>query len=230
MNLNFLGCGSAFNPVYGNTSAYFTMGNRLYVIDAGESVFLKLYQKELLKQYEEITIFVTHMHADHVGSLPSVISYAYYVLGKTVQVVYPDGALWKLLDLMGIDHAAYHRIESSSFAADGLKVQAIPVKHADDIHCFGYVIECDGDTIYYSGDSYEIPEEILHGFYNREIGRIYQDTTEFRSDHRSHCSLEELEQYIPENLRKYVFCMHFTTDFTEKLKEKGFACVPGVNG
>lgn len=39
MDLKFLGCGSAFNPVYGNTSAYFIIGKHLYVIDAGESVF-----------------------------------------------------------------------------------------------------------------------------------------------------------------------------------------------
>lgn len=82
MDLNFLGCGSAFNPLYGNTSAYFTNKDQLYVIDGGESVFLKLYQKELLKKYAGITIMVTHMHADHVGSLPSIISYCYYVLGK----------------------------------------------------------------------------------------------------------------------------------------------------
>lgn len=35
----FLGCGSAFNPLYGNTSAYFTNKDQLYVIDGGESVF-----------------------------------------------------------------------------------------------------------------------------------------------------------------------------------------------
>ena len=82
MDLNFLGCGSAFNPLYGNTSAYFTNKDQLYVIDGGESVFLKLYQKELLKKYAGITIMVTHMHADHVEvfrlSFPIVIMY----LGK----------------------------------------------------------------------------------------------------------------------------------------------------
>ena len=107
MDLNFLGCGSAFNPLYGNTSAYFTNKDQLYVIDGGESVFLKLYQKELLKKYAGITIMVTHMHADHVGSLPSIISYCYYVLGKKVTVIYPEKSLWILLGLMGIDPDIY---------------------------------------------------------------------------------------------------------------------------
>lgn len=57
MKLNFLGCGSAFNPLDGNTSAYFTIGRKLYIVDVGESVFLKLYEKDLLRQYDEILIF-----------------------------------------------------------------------------------------------------------------------------------------------------------------------------
>ena len=222
MDLNFLGCGSAFNPLYGNTSAYFTNKDQLYVIDGGESVFLKLYQKELLKKYAGITIMVTHMHADHVGSLPSIISYCYYVLGKKVTVIYPEKSLWILLGLMGIDPDIYIPVESSLFTAEGLKVWAVSVKHADDISCFGYIIEFAGEKIYYSGDSYEIPKDVLDGFYKREISTIYQDTTEFTSDHRSHCPLEELEECIPADLRRNVFCMNFTTDFTEKLKKKGF--------
>lgn len=50
MKLNFLGCGSAFNPLDGNTSAYFTIGRKLYIVDVGESVFLKLYEKDLLRR------------------------------------------------------------------------------------------------------------------------------------------------------------------------------------
>lgn len=225
MKLNFLGCGSAFNPLDGNTSAYFTIGRKLYIVDVGESVFLKLYEKDLLRQYDEILILITHLHADHVGSLPSLISYVYYVLGKTVMVMHPDPGLWQLLDLMGIDRTAYHRLECHALEDGKLNINAVPVRHADDMRCYGYVIECDGESIYYSGDSYEIPESILQKFRNREINRIYQDTAEFSSGHRSHCPLEELERDIPEDLKKYVYCMHFTTDFTEKLKTMGFCQV-----
>lgn len=220
MDLNFLGCGSAFNPLYGNTSAYFTNKDQLYVIDGGESVFLKLYQKELLKKYAGITIMVTHMHADHVGSLPSIISYCYYVLGKKVTVIYPEKSLWILLGLMGIDPDIYIPVESSLFTAEGLKVWAVSVKHADDISCFGYIIEFAGEKIYYSGDSYEIPKDVLDGFYKREISTIYQDTTEFTSDHRSHCPLEELEECIPGGFKKECFLHAFYYRFYGKIKEK----------
>ena len=39
MKLNFLGRGSAFNPVEGNNSAYFIDDNQLFLIDCGENVF-----------------------------------------------------------------------------------------------------------------------------------------------------------------------------------------------
>ena len=38
-SLKFLGRGSAFNTVEGNTSAYFVRDNILFLIDCGETVF-----------------------------------------------------------------------------------------------------------------------------------------------------------------------------------------------
>ena len=40
--ITFLGSGSAFNPLLGNTSAYFVRNNKFFLIDAGETVFTKL--------------------------------------------------------------------------------------------------------------------------------------------------------------------------------------------
>ena len=36
--LEFIGCGSAFNPQLGNTSAYIEDGKRFVLLDCGESV------------------------------------------------------------------------------------------------------------------------------------------------------------------------------------------------
>lgn len=74
---------------------------------------------------------------------------------------------------MGIDRAAYHRLECHALEDGKLNINAVPVRHADDMRCYGYVIECDGESIYYSGDSYEIPESILQRFRNeRSTGFI----------------------------------------------------------
>lgn len=223
--LNFLGIGSAFNPAWKNTSAYFIKGDHFFLLDAGESVFAALFEKGYLKQYTKLTVFITHTHSDHVGSLPSMLSYCYNVLGKKMEVYYPKKELQILLDYMGIEREAYEFHCGMDWKFDDVSVQAIPVRHAEDIHCFGYKICGSEGSIYYSGDGYQIPEKIVEDFLDGKISRIYQDTAEFPSSHLSHCPLEELERIFPEKDRKRVFCMHFTTDFFEKLEQLGFSYV-----
>ena len=73
--LNFLGIGSAFNPVLDNTGAFFTDNGDFYLIDCGESTFKKIWNMEEMIQSRNIFILITHLHCDHVGSLGSLISY-----------------------------------------------------------------------------------------------------------------------------------------------------------
>lgn len=225
MVLNFLGCGSAFNPGLGNTSAYFVAEHSLFLMDAGESVFKKLFEQGLLTEYNEIFILITHAHADHVGSLASIISYTYFVLGKRVTVIHPNNTISGLLERLGICREAYGYVEEPEISAKGVTIQAIPVKHAENMECFGYLIQNRDERIFYSGDSYEIPPYIEEEFLNGRIQSIYQDTTEFETASPSHCPLKTLEERIPAERRNQIYCMHFTNDFTEKISEKGFRFV-----
>ena len=220
--IRFLGCGSAFNPLMGNTSAYFKKGDNVFLIDAGETVFSELFKRKLLAESENIYVLITHTHGDHVGSLPSILSYTYYVLGKKVTIVYPDKSLIQLLDLMGISRDIYKIITDKTVSIENVLIQAVEVKHEENIKCFGYILDICGKKIYYSGDSYEIPVIVEKEFIAGNISEIYQDTTEFSSDRPSHCPLDVLEKTFPEETRKNIFCMHFSNDFLEKLEEKGF--------
>ncbi|EET62585.1 metallo-beta-lactamase domain protein [Marvinbryantia formatexigens DSM 14469] len=220
--IRFLGCGSAFNPLLGNTSAYFIMEDSLVLIDAGETVFSKLYKMKLLESCPEIFIIITHTHSDHVGSLPSIISYTYYVLGKRVNIFYPEKSLAVLLDMMGIVREAYVLSVDRDFCIGSVAVHALSVKHEENIGCYGYLLEFPDAKIYYSGDSYEIPDRVIKGFLAGEIKKIYQDTTEYETERLSHCPLSMLESLFPVQMRKNIYCMHFSNDFMKKLEEKGF--------
>ncbi|MDU1136569.1 hypothetical protein [Enterocloster bolteae] len=54
MKLHFFGCGSAFNPAMGNTSAWFEMDGCLFLVDCGETVYELLMKRSDLREYRQI--------------------------------------------------------------------------------------------------------------------------------------------------------------------------------
>ena len=146
MELNFTGKGSAFYPPFKNTGAYMLSGKALYLIDCGETMFDVLYHKLDLASIEDVYVILTHMHADHVGSLGTLISYFYCLFNKAIHVVYPQETIKQLLTLEGITPLGYHYHETLPENPAGLTAVPVEVKHALDMKCYGYVLS-DGRLI-----------------------------------------------------------------------------------
>ncbi len=228
MTLTFLGKGSAFYPAYGNTGAYFLKENTLYLIDCGESTFAVLQKKGILEGIDQVYALITHLHADHVGSLASLISYLYYEKNIRAAVIHPEQTILSLLDLEGIEAAAYqwHQVMPENTA--GIEIIPVPVQHVETMSCYGYLLADQSEQLYYSGDASDIPKEILTAFLNGQIDRIYQDTAAHDSDHPSHCYYKKLEALIPVEFRNKVFCMHLDSPCEELLIACGFQIVEVV--
>ena len=90
----------------------------------------------------------------------------------------------------------------------GLTAVPVEVKHALDMKCYGYVLSNGTESIYYSGDSSELPEDIRNRFLAGEINRIYHDTSTHDSPNPSHCYYGKMEKWIPREERHRVYCMH----------------------
>ena len=233
-NLNFLGNGSCFNTEFGNTSAYFkykriedgrsileedeeiynaiTYGfkTKLVLIDCGETTFERLMNKKILDDVDEVDILITHLHSDHVGSLPSLIFYLHFVKGIKPEIVF-EGNITKYLDICNVDRSFYKKQDITV-----MRYLPVKVKHAKVKHAYGYIINIISKctAIYYSGDSCTIPNEILEKFKKEEfstfpfkISRIYQDVTRFEND--VHMNIHSLAGLFSEEERKRVTCMHF---------------------
>ena len=229
MDIKFLGSGSAFNPAMENSNAYFTSGGKFYLLDCGETAFGRLWNNEAYSKSAEVVALITHLHADHVGSLGSLISYSYYVTGKKVTVVHPLDTIVRLLDLLGTDRACYRfkklAAGETCVLDEGLRVKPIPVEHVQNMKCFGYLLSDGRERIYFSGDAREVPGEILEGLLDGSLARIYQDTSNKESDHPTHALLAYLEGIIPPALRNRVYSMHLDYDYGELLRSKGFEVV-----
>ncbi|MFA6690005.1 MAG: MBL fold metallo-hydrolase, partial [Sphaerochaetaceae bacterium] len=167
-DLHFLGSGSAFNPEMDNTSAWFVRGDMFFLLDCGETVFGKIWNLPEFTFATSIAVILTHMHCDHVGSLGTLLSYCKLVLGKQVTVFYPSDNLEPYLRLVGIAPQFYSHVREVP-PAWGIAISVHHVEHADDMDCFGYVIQLDDLSFYYSGDAADIPEAVLSQFLDGAI-------------------------------------------------------------
>ena len=232
MELKFLGKGAAFYPVLGNTSAYFIYDKNLFLIDCGESIFKKVYEKDLFSEIDNIYVFITHTHSDHIGSLSSLILYCSHKFDIKTKIVIPKenkylDSIKNILDSMGVDKSDYEFINDVDLdnkydVFDNIRY--VETTHCDDITSYSIIFEKDNRVIYYSGDTNELDtvKSIING--DKNIIKIYIETCSERLD--SHIYYEDLLEVIPKNLRDRVYCMHLDTlDLVDKLEENGFKIV-----
>ncbi len=225
IDLQFFGRGAGFNPALGNTNAWFRLDNHLVMLDCGESTFAAVSRYPGLKGLDSVTVLLTHMHADHVGSLASLCSFNYFVLGRKVLVVHPVQAVQQLLRLQGIGDEVYNW--SPSWPAHlPVQVEAHKVRHVPDMQCFAYNIGDADEQIYYSGDSAEFPARVAQGLESGHYARVYHDMASHES--ATHCPVWDVEAAVPAALRKRVWAMHLDGDCLEDFRSRGFSVVGDV--
>lgn len=228
MELHFTGIGAAYYPVLGSNCAFFEHNKHLFLIDCGESTFKAMFTRNEIFSYEKITVLLTHLHADHIGSLGSFLSFCKNVLQKKALLVAEENTIVKILSQSGVQPDLYDF--STDFAECGtgdLSIHPQRVTHANDMLCCGFIFECDGEKTYYSGDTCNIPESILKSFLAGEIKTMYQECTYLETDSASHTSLKKLCEWIPKQERNRIYCMHLGGDIQKMIIEAGFR-IPDV--
>lgn len=226
MQLRFIGTGAAFTPSLGNNGAFFEHEDRLYLIDCGEQTFARLMRANLLSRYASgVTVVLTHMHADHCGSLGTLCLYAADVLGQPATIIHPNGDVRDLLSLMGVSPSQYHLQRNLSTPA--LAITPMPTMHAQAIPAFSYLLEDAEGAIYYSGDTIELPPQVLSGLREGSIRHAYQDVGYFDHEpaaHPPHLLYDELLKLVEPALRRHFTLMHFNVDIHIMASRDGFAC------
>lgn len=233
MELKFLGRGASLNPKEGNNSAYFVEDNQLFLIDCGENIFERLIERNILKHIEVINIMITHTHSDHIGSLGSLITYSFYTLQKPFNIILPKKAkhfsdIEKILSGFGCTKSMYHYVDEKSFDRKYKtfeKIRYIETDHCDELDCYGLLFTTKRGVVYYSGDTREV-DIIKNLIVNQSIDKLYIDTTTVNFPGNVHLYIETLKDAIPEDFKKYVYCMHFNDDSCiERAKVLGFHVV-----
>ena len=139
-----------------------------------------------------------------------------------------EDTIVNILDQSGVHTDKYNfTTDFKECEADGLSIYVKRESHATDMLCCGFVFECNGEKIYYSGDASNVPSDILNAFLSGEIKTMYQECTFLDTDSTSHYSLKKLCEIIPYEERQRVYCMHLGDDIEDDIVKAGFR-VPKV--
>jgi len=238
--LKFIGYGSAFNTELGNNSAYIKDGSTLFLIDCGSNTFDRIRKMNLLDGVEKIYVLITHTHPDHVGSLGDLIFYSYYSMGEIMKpcltVLAPkDVNVMITLKAMGVRGELYNFVRMDVFAnidmnGERLLISALKVNHVPELTCYGYGISFKGDNGYYSGDSNEIPSNVLELLKGGWYDYFYQDTCKADYEGNVHLSLRKLDELVDKSVRDRVYCMHLDESFDiNEARNLGFKTVTPID-
>lgn len=229
MELKFLGRGAAFNPKEGNNSAFFVDNNRLFLIDCGETVFGKLYQHKFLDRFNEINILITHTHSDHVGSLGSLIMYAFFCLKKKVNIIVPTKGkqikdnIKNILYGYGCRDNMFELVDEKRYKnkyKEFKSIKYLKTFHQEGLDCYGILFNTKDGVIYYSGDTTELNNVKTLIKSGMPVDKLYIDTTSANYPGTGHLYVGDLAKTIPAELKNKTYCMHFNNDECIKLAKQ----------
>ena len=207
MQLKFLGDGSAFNVDAYNTCAYFKTEKSLFLLDCGESICNRIIKLGLMKDVDNIYVFITHTHSDHIGSLEALIYYNEVFVPKNFQIFYPRrGKLKTLLKLTGVDFP--FTIYPIPKELDGIKIDCVTQQHIPG--SYGYFFYGKDGGLFYSGDASKVNPRAVEELKEGKIDRVYHEVTTSGSPIHTH--LNQLSACFPEELRGKVWLMHFENE------------------
>lgn len=222
--LTFISNGSCLNHEAHNTCAFIKQDDTTFLFDCGTTVFQDLLKLDMLRS--DFVVFITHLHADHVGGLIDLIYNSYFLRnGRRVRIVTAVEDIQKYLDICGVDRYTYVLdIEPTNEVynvTDYLTIVPIEVEHSSLLKSYGYLVKYNDIRFWYSGDAKNIPDIILDDFLYSEINYIYQDVTLFENTIHMHFST--LKDNIRMMSRYRVFPMHLDLLNNEEIEKHGFS-------
>jgi phosphoribosyl 1,2-cyclic phosphodiesterase len=217
VRLSFLGRLSAFSRSGGNTAAFYREDSRLLLIDCGERIFERILAHRILSCITHIYVVITHTHADHIGSLGSLLLYARNVTKQQVHLVVDPQVsdlrrIEAILEGFGVPTGAYDLVDAAalSSAFDGITdAVLVPTAHAPELRCQSLRLQCPEGLVYYTGDTGDAPA-VAAVVAEQNLAALYVDTCAV--DTKVHLSLRQLTELVPVRLRHKVYCMHLTDE------------------
>lgn len=218
IELRMIGTGSAFAKTYFNNSALATCNGYTLMIDCGITVPLGLHKMNVpLNDIDGL--FITHLHADHVGGLEELLLRLKFQYNKRPALYIAEsliGPLWEHSLKAGMEWGVegkqtledFVRIVPLSPGAaheihPGYRLEIVPTKHFPGMKSFAVILN---DAVFYSGDTVFDPD-LLNAVHARGCPYLLHDC-QLEGEGVVHATLAEL-MTLPEPIQRKTWLMHY---------------------
>jgi ribonuclease BN (tRNA processing enzyme) len=171
VKISFLGTGDAFSAGGRNQAAYLIecpigSSDGALLLDCGSTALASLNRQNLRAESID-TIFLSHLHGDHIGGLPFLFLHYLYIQPRSrpLVIIGPPGVASRVRMLLEATYAdtaaeplsyALEFMEAQpqkEFRIGGIRFLPFAVPHAKHSLSLGCEIEIGGRKIVYTGDS-----------------------------------------------------------------------------
>lgn len=219
LTIQMLGTGWAFSRKYSNTNALIQFNGYNLLVDCGFTAPVALHELNI-KAYQIDGIFISHLHADHIGGLEEFAFQMMYTFKKKPVLFIPTAlrhTLWEHSLRGGLENLAenvasledyfqVHEIPEGvrTEIAPGFTIETILTKHIPGKPSFAIYIN---DHFFYSADMC-FDSNLIHTlFYQRDCSTIFHDCQLFNPE-TVHATLDNLLT-LPEEIQKIIYLMHY---------------------
>ncbi len=228
IDITFLGTGNAFSQQYYNTNLLLKWATSNLLVDCGTKCPISLHKLAIpISQIQNI--FISHLHADHIGGLEEIILQCKYHFRTYPNLYIPENLkepLWEnslkaglqntTSDIVGMDYYFNIHPVQKAFTIDGINFEIIPTRHIIGMPSYGLFFH----DIFYTGDTVFQANLILSML---EKARIIIHDCSFIPN-PVHAYYKDLLT-LPTSVRNRIFLVHYSDNSEKKLEymaEQGF--------
>ena len=218
MIIEVIGVGGAFSHELGNASVlvWDNLLQSAVLFDCGYTIFSDLRKKETKEKRNIISnidsVFISHLHDDHYGSLGTLLEYRFWALGKSTKVTSPVPFAELFAGRMD-DYNA-----TKIFAGEDKRIEKIPTRHAANFPANGAYF----DGLLFSGDT---AMSMLNSKYANKAKIIIHEVG--LKQNLVHIGINNLISSAPRHILEKTYGIHYSNlekqELLNIMKNAGFA-------